>query len=493
MSFYVTQPLPHQKVIFKEHTVPLFWEQGLGKTKTAIDNFRYHKSKDRNFKMLYFCPAYLVSTIKQEIHKHSRFTDEQVVIIRGNIEENCERFDASAEVYVISYSTAIPIKRGKEHDKRMVTAICKMMTEDVQRRWFVVADESSCLSDVTNKASKLMKCVGNYADIRWVLNGTPYRRFLDDFFGQFMFLNGSFMGHTSVTSFRAEFMKLAQNGQGYNFPVGDKPEGVRKVQQFLASHASILRKKDILKDLPDKIYSSIKIPRPEKIAYLYRELEETGMTCFDDGDPILALHILSKNIRLRQIMAGIDPNTQQVVRVPEDKYAMLSEYYKDKLKYQRGIIWCSFRAEFEELRKVLPKETGCICGQMKKEVIDKIISDYCTGKINCILATQQTIYKGVTLLPTDYELYFSNVYSLEVRLQSEDRSHRHGQTNGLQIIDFYYENCIEEKVIGVLLDKKVREQAVMTGGQVNKCMKCGRMVDYGRKYLCEACSKQATY
>jgi SNF2 family DNA or RNA helicase len=50
-------------------------------------------------------------------------------------------------------------------------------------------------------------------------------------------------------------------------------------------------------------------------------------------------------------------------------------------------------------------------------------------------------------------IYFSNGYDLEVRLQSEDRAHRIGQTNKVTYIDIVSEKTSDEKILVALRNK----------------------------------------
>ena len=60
---------------------------------------------------------------------------------------------------------------------------------------------------------------------------------------------------------------------------------------------------------------------------------------------------------------------------------------------------------------------------------------------------------GLTLTEAKTVVYYSNVYDLEVRLQSEDRAHRIGQKNNVTYIDLVCENTVEEKILQALRDK----------------------------------------
>jgi SNF2 family DNA or RNA helicase len=57
---------------------------------------------------------------------------------------------------------------------------------------------------------------------------------------------------------------------------------------------------------------------------------------------------------------------------------------------------------------------------------------------------------GLTLTASHTVVYFSNDYSLEIRMQSEDRAHRIGQTNKVTYVDLMAENTIDEKIVKAL-------------------------------------------
>ena len=50
-------------------------------------------------------------------------------------------------------------------------------------------------------------------------------------------------------------------------------------------------------------------------------------------------------------------------------------------------------------------------------------------------------------------MYYSNDYSLEVRMQSEDRAHRIGQEDKVTYVDLMTEGTIDEKIVNSLNNK----------------------------------------
>ena len=60
---------------------------------------------------------------------------------------------------------------------------------------------------------------------------------------------------------------------------------------------------------------------------------------------------------------------------------------------------------------------------------------------------------GLTLTAASTVVYFSNSFDLEVRLQSEDRAHRIGQTKSVTYVDLFVPGTIDEKIVKALRAK----------------------------------------
>jgi SNF2 family DNA or RNA helicase len=60
---------------------------------------------------------------------------------------------------------------------------------------------------------------------------------------------------------------------------------------------------------------------------------------------------------------------------------------------------------------------------------------------------------GLTLTAASTVIYYSNSYDLELRVQSEDRAHRIGQTNKVTYVDLIVPGTIDEKIVKSLRAK----------------------------------------
>ena len=70
-----------------------------------------------------------------------------------------------------------------------------------------------------------------------------------------------------------------------------------------------------------------------------------------------------------------------------------------------------------------------------------------------MVANPKTGGYGLTLTASHTVVYYSNSYDLEIRLQSEDRTHRIGQNNKVTYVDFIAENTVDENIVKCLRSK----------------------------------------
>ena len=60
---------------------------------------------------------------------------------------------------------------------------------------------------------------------------------------------------------------------------------------------------------------------------------------------------------------------------------------------------------------------------------------------------------GLTLTAATTVVYYSNSFDLEVRLQSEDRAHRIGQTSNVTYVDLIATDTVDEHIVKALRNK----------------------------------------
>jgi SNF2 family DNA or RNA helicase len=86
---------------------------------------------------------------------------------------------------------------------------------------------------------------------------------------------------------------------------------------------------------------------------------------------------------------------------------------------------------------------------------DQIVSRFQDKEddLKYLVANPKTGGYGLTLTASHTVVYYSNSYDLEIRLQSEDRTHRIGQNNKVTYVDFIAEKTVDENIVKCLRSK----------------------------------------
>jgi SNF2 family DNA or RNA helicase len=124
------------------------------------------------------------------------------------------------------------------------------------------------------------------------------------------------------------------------------------------------------------------------------------------------------------------------------------------------IIWAVFVSDLLKITDMLNTTFGAgsaasFYGDTKPEERQDIVEKFQdpNSKLRFFVGNPRVGGMGLTLTEAKTVIYYSNVYDLEVRLQSEDRAHRIGQKNNVTYIDLVCENTVEEKILQALRDK----------------------------------------
>lgn len=85
-----------------------------------------------------------------------------------------------------------------------------------------------------------------------------------------------------------------------------------------------------------------------------------------------------------------------------------------------------------------------------------------SGKARAFVGHPAAAGVGLTLTAAQTAIYFSNGFSLEQRIQSEDRCHRKGTRTNIVYIDLVAENTIDESIASALV-KKINMASAIIG------------------------------
>jgi SNF2 family DNA or RNA helicase len=142
----------------------------------------------------------------------------------------------------------------------------------------------------------------------------------------------------------------------------------------------------------------------------------------------------------------------------------------------KAIIWANYIHNIKEISEAIEKEYGkgsyvTMYGATSVEDRKQVCEDFQTNdKVRFFIGNPTVGGYGLTLHAASYVIYYSNNYNLEVRLQSEDRAHRIGQTKNVLYIDIIAEETVDEKIVSAL-NRKLTLSAQTLGEEIKTWLK----------------------
>ena len=336
-------------------------------------------------------------------------------------------------------------------------------------RWpdnLVVVDESSKIKTVRAKRTKNIVKLRTKAKYRRILTGTPVTQSPLDVYSQFFFLCPTILGFSSYTAFKSQYAITIKNnatdgsGRMYQY---ENIVGYRRLEELsdkISHYSSRILKVDCL-DLPEKIYQTIPVEMTPEQRRLYAKLKEDLLLEVGEENIPVPL-VLTQLLRLQQLTGG-NIGQEDGTTLPIDggnpKLNALLDDVDTLSIHDRVIVWARFRAEIEALVAALNKTYGAGCaapyyGGVSTTERANTIERFTKGDIRFFVANAQCGGMGLNLTSANIVYYFSNTFSLEERLQSEDRCHRIGQKKNVVYRDLICVGTIDEKVKAALRAKK---------------------------------------
>ena len=360
-------------------------------------------------------------------------------------------------------------------------ALCERFLKQYQS--MMVVDESQRIKSPTAKRTKAMIALGKMAVSRRIASGTLVANSPLDLFSQFEFLEQGLLGTTSFRAFTAEYAELLPAGNplvetirqrsrmrstpqvvARNAHGAPKFKNLKKLHEMLQSFTFRVLKDECL-DLPDKIYQTHPFELSPAQRKTYNNIKEEMRFEREDGeiDTFTALTLINK---LRQVTSGFIMIDGVAAALTESgpRLSALKEILQDA--EGQLIVWASFREEIKQLAQLfadmkIPAVT--YFGDTSDSDRESAIDDFQAGDARVFIGNPSAAGTGLTLTAAKTVIYYSNSYSLEQRLQSEDRAHRIGVKHPVVYIDLVGRDTIDEPIATALQTKRATASAVLDG------------------------------
>lgn len=424
----------------------IFHEQGLGKSKIAIDLALYWLKEKAVDTVLFVTKKGLIHNWQREFNIHSRVKPR---ILDQNKNNNYYIFNSPARVMLTHYEV---IQSERERFKLF------LKTRDVA----IIIDESAKIKNPNSELTKAFFELSSLFKKKIIMTGTPIANRPYDIWAQIYFLD---QGKSLGTNF-TEFKKNTDLSNKLSSDLNLRDQFEKEINSiFQKIHLFTVRetKDSGIIQLPLKIIKSI-ITEWEPMQYqLYKCIkEEMRSVIVKDGLPVEdnAEDILKRLLRLVQVASNPKLIDASYDNIPGKVDSLLNLITSIIDSNEKCIIWTNFIDNVEWLYKLLKnygavKVHGRININDRNKAIDNFLSK---EEIKIFIATPASSKEGLTLTVANHVIFYDRNFSLDDYLQSQDRIHRISQNKTCYVYNLVMQESIDEWIDSLLQSKHLSAQ-----------------------------------
>ena len=323
---------------------------------------------------------------------------------------------------------------------------------------YMAIDESTTIKTPGAKRTKSIIKVGKDAVYKRIATGSPVTKSPLDLFSQCEFLSPTCLNYNSYYAFQARYAVLVERKMAtHTFKQIVGYRHLDELQKKLTHFSFRVTKEECL-DLPDKVFTRREIELTDEQTKAYNQMKLMALTLID-GNLMSTNNALTQLMRLHQIVCGhVKYDDGQEVDLPNNRIKELLATIEEC--DGKIIIWANYRRDIENIKNALAEAYGMTTvatyyGDTEAEDRQTIVERFQdpSSGLRFFVGNPRTGGYGLTLTEAKTVIYYSNNFDLEVRLQSEDRAHRIGQTKSVTYIDFISPNTVDEHIVKALRSK----------------------------------------
>ena len=430
----------------------IFHEQGLGKTKIAIDLLLYWLDKRDIDTVMIVTKKTLVANWVGEFDTHTNLRPK---VLDTKKKSNYFVLNSAARVIVTNFETI-----STEQDRLQLF----LKTRNVA----IIIDESTKIKNPESKLTQDFFAISALFKIKVIMTGTPVANRPYDIWAQIYFLDE---GHSLGTNF-AEFKAMCdlsndlQEDESKRMIFEDSVAGIyNKIKDFSVRET----KNSGIITLPSKIYHDVTVGFEQKQFEMYETLRKDMELTLTRGDETIldeSTETIKRLLRLVQITSN--PKLIDESYVGESAKEILLDQLIERIISQDEmvIVWSIYTGNIDMFCKKYAKYGAVkITGKMAVEERNKSVAAFKSGKAKLLFATPQSAKEGLTLTIANNAIFYDRGFNLDDYLQAQDRIHRISQKRDCHIYNLMVEDSIDIW-IDYLLKAKQRA-AFLAQGDIN--------------------------
>ncbi|MFO1052916.1 MAG: DEAD/DEAH box helicase [Planctomycetota bacterium] len=310
-----------------------------------------------------------------------------------------------------------------------------LLPVDIARSFdLVLLDEAQ---SIKNAASGRTRAVLQLAPARrWALSGTPIENRIEDLQSLFDFLKPRLLPQEGLTPALAA--------------------------ELIAPYVKRRTKKDVMRELPPKIRQDEWLELDPAQRQAYQIAEDRARSELEElGDRVTRVHVFTRIAELKRICNFAPGNASSPkLRATVEKVEEIAAGGKKVLIFTQWVDEGVLRIA-EALR---PFGVVTFDGSMdaaQREAAVKTFREDPT--VTAFVATVKSAGVGLTLTEASYVIHFDHWWNPAWMWQAEDRAHRRGQTEPVNVYSLWMTDTIEARVHALLEQKGMLHEEIIDG------------------------------
>lgn len=404
---------------------------------------------------LIVCPASLVYNWESEIQKFAPQLETKLIV------------GTAAERQILLGEVAAACDSEKGTDAVCITSY-ELLRRDIEmyeglRFGCQVIDEAQYIKNHGTKASKAVKEIR--AAFKAALTGTPIENRLSELWSIFDYMMPGFL--YGYEQFRSRFERpiVALGNQ----------ESMERLQRMIGPFVLRRLKKDVLRDLPEKIEENMLTRLEGEQRELYdaqvQEMRQFLAGQSEEEYNRSQMAVLAQLTRLRQICC--DPGLiYEGYQGGASKVDMCMELIASAVEAgHKLLVFSQFTSMLEVLEQRLReaeipwyKLEGATPKERRMEMVRNFNRE--DDKTPVFLISLKAGGTGLNLTAADVVIHFDPWWNLAVQNQATDRAHRIGQKQVVNVYKLIARDTIEEKIVALQERKRELADQVLAGGEL---------------------------
>jgi SNF2 family DNA or RNA helicase len=454
-----------------------FMEMRTGKTKTVLDEFGELEASGEIKHLLVIAPAGVYRTWEPAIEEHlADSLRRRVKVLRW---ESKASPDGRWQITRAAVTEGVKIFLVNIEALSTVPAAQKVVAQFIKRYpTMVVVDESTTIKNFKANRTKFCLAAAKHpnAKVRRILSGLPTPQGPLDIFTQMFFLDPNILRFTTgktlsqnFYSFRHRYAVLKKI-RGPGGRIIDTVAGYQNLDELKARmkpYAYRVKRSQCHVELPAIYYRrDVAMTKAQETAY---DAMRTQMRVeLNNTESVTAAIVLVQLLRLHQICCGHltskdAEGNNKITNLPENRTAeMLNVLAEHEGK---AIIWTAYDADVHKITAALEETYGegsvaRFWGGNRNTREDEEKRFLNDPQCRFMVSTAASGGRGRTWTIADLVIYHSNTFSLEHRMQSEERPQAIGRTTPIAYVDLSCYGTVEDKILHTLRTKMKLSDAV---------------------------------